>query len=59
MFPVLPVLGQGFLFGFSGGKRLRRIADDYHRNYVKPNVKNNVSLNLGPTQSGLGLALNF
>ena len=52
-------LGAGIPLWVSGGKRLRRIADDYHRNYVKPNIKNNVSLNLGPTQSGLGLALNF
>ncbi len=50
-------LGAGIPLLVKGKRGLRRIADDYNRNYSSGSGE--FSLNLGATASGIGLSLNF
>lgn len=50
-------LGAGIPLLVKGQRGLRKIADDYNRNYG-PDSKG-YSLNIGTTRSGVGLSLNF
>lgn len=52
-------LGAGIPLWRKGSKGLRKLADDYNRLYEKENAVGQVSLRLGTTPGGLGLALNF
>lgn len=50
-------LGAGIPLLVKGQRGLRKIADDYNRNY-RPDSRE-YSLNLGTTRNGVGLSLNF
>ena len=53
-------LGAGIPIWVSGNRKLNDIADDYNRNYGQRDLSSNgATLSVGPTRSGVGLALNF
>lgn len=52
-------LGVGIPLWIKGDRQLNGIADDYNRNYGHRNLGYGSSLTVGPTRSGIGLALNF
>lgn len=52
-------LGFGIPLWVKGNKKFNEIADDYNRNYGRRNLGYSSSVTVGPTRSGLGLALNF
>ena len=52
-------LGVGIPLWVKGDRQLNGIADDYNRNYGHRNLGYGSSLTVGPTRSGIGLALNF
>lgn len=52
-------LGFGIPLWVKGNKKFNEIADDYNRNYGRRNLGYSSSVTIGPTSSGIGLALNF
>lgn len=52
-------LGFGIPLWIKGDKAFNKIADDYNRNYGRRNLGYRSSVTIGPTSSGIGLALNF
>lgn len=52
-------LGFGIPLWIKGDKAFNEIADDYNRNYGRRGLGYSSSLSIGPTCSGIGLALNF
>lgn len=53
-------LGAGIPLWVKGTKGLRKIADDYNRTYMNPEMNSKTpNLSLGATRSGIGLAFNF
>lgn len=53
-------LGTGIPIWVSGNRKLNAIADDYNQKYGQRDFSSNgATLSVGPTRSGVGLALNF
>lgn len=52
-------LGAGIPLWIKADKAFNEIADDYNRNYGRRNLGYSSSVTVGPTRSGIGLALNF
>lgn len=52
-------LGAGIPLWIKGDRKFNEIADDYNRNYGRRNLGYSSSVTVGPTRSGIGLALNF
>jgi len=61
------LLGYATLFGIipgvtlivHGAKKLNKLADDYNAQRYSSNYQRNVQMNVGLTQNGIGLKLNF